>query len=182
MKYLPFPALFVYEAIFVLSSLIVKMNTKKKTKSKQKIGEEQAKCNTHSHDFTADEIEFIRAELLSWYDKNRRQLPWRERASEQDPNKRAYAVWVSEVMLQQTQVATVCDYYNRWMEKWPTVEQLSRANLEEVNELWSGLGYYSRAKRLHEGAKKVGTTKCCLSNFKHVICGVNFERRTFRSC
>lgn len=157
------------------------MNTKKKTKSKQKIGEEQAKCNTRSHDFTADEIEFIRAELLSWYDKNRRQLPWRERASEQDPNKRAYAVWVSEVMLQQTQVATVCDYYNRWMEKWPTVEQLSRANLEEVNELWSGLGYYSRAKRLHEGAKKVGTTKCCLSSFKHVICGVNFERRTFRS-
>lgn len=163
-------------------TLIAEMSSKRRTKSKQKTDEEQAKCNTHSHDFTADEIEFIRAELLSWYDKNRRQLPWRERASEQDPNKRAYAVWVSEVMLQQTQVATVCDYYNRWMEKWPTVEQLSRANLEEVNELWSGLGYYSRAKRLHEGAKKVGTTKCCLSSFKHVICGVYFERRTFRSC
>ena len=136
-------------------SNVSKMNTKKKTKSLQKAAEDQAKGNIHSHDFTAGEIQYIRAELLSWYDKNHRQLPWRERVSEKDPNKRAYAVWVSEVMLQQTQVATVCDYYNRWMEKWPTVEHLSRASLEEVNEMWSGLGYYSRAKRLHEGAKKV---------------------------
>ena len=80
-----------------------------------------------------------------------------DRASEcTDVNKRAYAVWVSEVMLQQTQVSTVCDYYKRWMEKWPTVEHLSRATLEDVNEMWSGLGYYSRAKRLYDGAKKVG--------------------------
>ena len=78
--------------------------------------------------------------------------------SQTDPNKRAYAVWVSEIMLQQTQVATVKDYYTRWMEKWPTVEHLARASLEEVNEMWSGLGYYSRAKRLHEGAKKVSGT------------------------
>lgn len=135
------------------------MNTKKKTKSKQKASEEQVGWKSHSHDFTADDIQRIRAELLSWYDKNHRKLPWRERAcAETDAQKRAYAVWVSEVMLQQTQVATVCDYYRRWMEKWPTVEHLSRATLEEVNEMWSGLGYYSRAKRLQEGAKKVGTT------------------------
>lgn len=134
------------------------MSTKKKTKSKEKASQKAEGQKPNSHDFTVDEIQFIRDELLSWYDKNHRKLPWRERASEKDPNKRAYAVWVSEVMLQQTQVATVCDYYNRWMEKWPTVEHLSRASLEEVNEMWSGLGYYSRAKRLHEGAKKVGRT------------------------
>ena len=109
----------------------------------------------HTHDFTVDEIQQIRANLLTWYDKNRRKLPWRELASQPDLNRRAYAVWVSEVMLQQTQVATVKEYYIRWMEKWPTVEHLSRASLEEVNEMWSGLGYYSRAKRLHDGAKKV---------------------------
>ena len=127
-------------------------NGKKRTKSR-----ENAEQKLHSHDFTGDDIEHIRTELLSWYDKNKRKLPWRDRASEcTDVNKRAYAVWVSEVMLQQTQVSTVCDYYKRWMEKWPTVEHLSRATLEDVNEMWSGLGYYSRAKRLHDGAKKVG--------------------------
>ncbi|KAK4819244.1 hypothetical protein QYF61_000455 [Mycteria americana] len=65
------------------------------------------------------------------------------------------AVWVSEIMLQQTQVATVIDYYNRWMQKWPTLQALAQASLEEVNELWAGLGYYSRGKRLQEAARKV---------------------------
>ncbi|KAL9983249.1 hypothetical protein ACROYT_G005395 [Oculina patagonica] len=126
----------------------------KKTKSKLK-SEDQVGSKEHTHDLTSDEIQQTQAELLAWYDKNHRKLPWRDRVSLTDPNKRAYAVWVSEIMLQQTQVATVKDYYTRWMEKWPTVEHLSRASLEEVNEMWSGLGYYSRAKRLHEGAKKV---------------------------
>ncbi|XP_078355052.1 uncharacterized protein LOC144639636 [Oculina patagonica] len=125
----------------------------KKTKSKLK-SEDQVGSKEHTHDLTSDEIQQTQAELLAWYDKNHRKLPWRDRVSLTDPNKRAYAVWVSEIMLQQTQVATVKDYYTRWMEKWPTVEHLSRASLEEVNEMWSGLGYYSRAKRLHEGAKK----------------------------
>uniref|UniRef100_U3JR29 Adenine DNA glycosylase n=1 Tax=Ficedula albicollis TaxID=59894 RepID=U3JR29_FICAL len=58
-------------------------------------------------------------------------------------------------MLQQTQVATVIDYYNRWMQKWPTLQALAQASLEEVNELWAGLGYYSRGKRLQEAARKV---------------------------
>ena len=132
---------------------------RKKTKPKVKC-EDDVGLKEHTHDFTDNEIQQTRAELLNWYDKSRRKLPWRDRASGQaDPNKRAYAVWVSEVMLQQTQVATVKDYYTRWMEKWPTVEHLSRASLEEVNEMWSGLGYYSRAKRLHDGAKKVSVHK-----------------------
>ncbi|KFZ63931.1 A/G-specific adenine DNA glycosylase, partial [Podiceps cristatus] len=76
-------------------------------------------------------------------------------AAEPDADRRAYAVWVSEIMLQQTQVATVIDYYNRWMQKWPTLQALARASLEEVNELWAGLGYYSRGKRLQEAARKV---------------------------
>ncbi|KFQ54243.1 A/G-specific adenine DNA glycosylase, partial [Nestor notabilis] len=76
-------------------------------------------------------------------------------ATEPDADRRAYAVWVSEIMLQQTQVATVIDYYNRWMQKWPTLQALAQASLEEVNELWAGLGYYSRGKRLQEAARKV---------------------------
>ncbi|XP_041886497.1 adenine DNA glycosylase isoform X2 [Corvus kubaryi] len=74
---------------------------------------------------------------------------------EPDADRRGYAVWVSEIMLQQTQVATVIDYYNRWMQKWPTLQALAQASLEEVNELWAGLGYYSRGKRLQEAARKV---------------------------
>ncbi|XP_041064345.1 adenine DNA glycosylase isoform X1 [Carcharodon carcharias] len=102
------------------------------------------------------EIHSIRASLLSWYDKNKRELPWRRMVViESNLNKRAYAVWVSEIMLQQTQVATVINYYNKWMQRWPTLQDLTKATLEEVNEMWSGLGYYSRGRRLHEGARKV---------------------------
>ncbi|XP_072722859.1 adenine DNA glycosylase isoform X3 [Ciconia boyciana] len=102
------------------------------------------------------EIEALRGSLLAWYDKCKRDLPWRTlAATEPDADRRAYAVWVSEIMLQQTQVATVIDYYNRWMQKWPTLQALAQASLEEVNELWAGLGYYSRGKRLQEAARKV---------------------------
>ncbi|OXB78918.1 UNVERIFIED_CONTAM: hypothetical protein H355_013798 [Colinus virginianus] len=102
------------------------------------------------------EIDALRGRLLAWYDRSRRDLPWRTlAAAEPDADRRAYAVWVSEIMLQQTQVATVIDYYNRWMQKWPTLQALAAASLEEVNELWAGLGYYSRGKRLQEAARKV---------------------------
>ncbi|XP_038038658.2 adenine DNA glycosylase isoform X1 [Anas platyrhynchos] len=102
------------------------------------------------------EVEALRGRLLAWYDQSKRDLPWRALAvTEPDVNRRAYAVWVSEIMLQQTQVATVIDYYNRWMQKWPTLQALAEASLEEVNELWAGLGYYSRGKRLQEAARKV---------------------------
>lgn len=107
------------------------------------------------HDFKENEVIQCRQELLKWYHKNKRDLPWRKQAAVEDRNERAYGVWVSEIMLQQTQVVTVIDYYNRWMKKWPTLQALSMASLEEVNQLWSGLGYYSRGRRLHEAAKKV---------------------------
>ncbi|XP_054995367.1 adenine DNA glycosylase isoform X2 [Sorex araneus] len=102
------------------------------------------------------EVTSFRERLLRWYDREKRDLPWRRKAEgEVDPDRRAYAVWVSEVMLQQTQVATVTDYYTRWMQKWPTLQDLASASLEEVNQLWAGLGYYSRGRRLQEGAVKV---------------------------
>nr|XP_012417893.1 PREDICTED: A/G-specific adenine DNA glycosylase isoform X3 [Odobenus rosmarus divergens] len=104
---------------------------------------------------TAD-VRVFRENLLSWYDREKRDLPWRRRVEgEVDLDRRAYAVWVSEVMLQQTQVATVINYYTRWMQKWPTLQDLASASLEEVNQLWAGLGYYSRGRRLQEGARKV---------------------------
>ncbi|XP_030852703.1 adenine DNA glycosylase isoform X1 [Strongylocentrotus purpuratus] len=106
------------------------------------------------HSFSQTEIESLRRKLLQWYDVNKRDLPWRNIKGE-DTNHKAYAVWVSEIMCQQTQVATVIDYYNKWMKKWPTLESLSKASLEEVREVWAGLGYYSRGQRLFEGACKV---------------------------
>ncbi len=90
----------------------------------------------------------FRQALLRWFDEYRRDLPWRQ-AEE------AYAVWVSEIMLQQTQVATVIDYYERWMERFPSVYELADAEIDEVLELWSGLGYYRRARYLHSGAQRV---------------------------
>ncbi|KAK2835649.1 hypothetical protein Q5P01_016133 [Channa striata] len=112
-----------------------------------------------SHTFPdGAEVALLRSRLLSWYDKEKRELPWRTVAeTEPDLNIRSYAVWVSEIMLQQTQVATVEGYYNKWMKRWPTVQDLAAATLEEVNQMWAGLGYYSRGKRLLEGAQKVVT-------------------------
>jgi A/G-specific adenine glycosylase len=86
--------------------------------------------------------------LLEWFDRHRRDLPWRRTG---DP----YKIWLSEVMLQQTRVETVLPFYNRFLEKFPTVEDLARADLEEVLTLWSGLGYYRRARQLHAAARKV---------------------------
>jgi A/G-specific adenine glycosylase len=84
--------------------------------------------------------------LIQWFLKKRRALPWRI-------NPTPYAVWVSEVMLQQTQVIVVIPYYLKWMEKFPTIAALAAAPLEDIIKLWEGLGYYSRARNLHEGAK-----------------------------
>ncbi|KAF8402440.1 hypothetical protein HHK36_013396 [Tetracentron sinense] len=114
-------------------------------------------------DFSTDETLKIRASLLQWYYDNQRLLPWRINHHDDDENDaqgqasdaRAYAVWVSEVMLQQTRVLTVVDYYNRWMDKWPTLHHLALASQEEVNEMWAGLGYYRRARFLLEGAKMI---------------------------
>ncbi|EGD75378.1 A/G-specific adenine glycosylase [Salpingoeca rosetta] len=73
----------------------------------------------------------------------------------EDRQQRAYAVWVSEIMLQQTQVKTVIDYYTRWMAKWPTLKDLAQATPDDVQQMWAGLGYYSRGRRLLQGAKHV---------------------------
>ncbi len=88
--------------------------------------------------------------LLEWYAGNGRQLPWRVRGgAHPDP----YAVWVSEIMLQQTTVQTVLPYFARWMTAFPTLEALARASLDDVLKLWQGLGYYARAKKMHECAQ-----------------------------
>lgn len=88
--------------------------------------------------------------LHDWFKKNKRELPWRHHL---DP----YAIWISEVMLQQTQVATVIPYFARWMNIFPDVESLASASSESVIKIWEGLGYYSRARSLHEGAKYIMT-------------------------
>jgi len=105
------------------------------------------------HNFTNDEVSNLHTHLLSWFDSSARDLPWRTIArTEKDHNKRGYSVLVSEMMLQQTQVATVISYYNKWMDKWPDTKSLASASLDQVNEMWAGLGYYSRGRRLWEGA------------------------------
>jgi A/G-specific adenine glycosylase len=88
----------------------------------------------------------FRRALLSWYDQHRRQLPWRR---DRDP----YRIWISEIMLQQTRVAAVLDHYARFMQRFSTVQALAAARESSVLAAWSGLGYYHRARRMHEAAK-----------------------------
>ncbi|KAH9974128.1 DNA glycosylase [Lactifluus volemus] len=105
--------------------------------------------------------DLMRPSLLEWYSgvHDARGMPWRKPF---DPTldsdaraQRAYEVWISEIMLQQTQVATVIPYYNRWMSRFPTIKDLAASDIDTVNGLWKGLGYYSRAARLLAAAKKV---------------------------
>jgi A/G-specific adenine glycosylase len=96
----------------------------------------------------ASGLSAIRGPLLAWYDRERRDLPWRRT---RDP----YAIWLSEVMLQQTQVATVIPYWQRFLTRFPTVEALAAAPLDDVLAAWKGLGYYSRARNLHRAAQEI---------------------------
>jgi A/G-specific adenine glycosylase len=92
------------------------------------------------------------AALLAWYDRHRRKLPWRVVPGETpDP----YRVWLSEIMLQQTTVKTVAPYYARFLERFPTVEELAAASLDDVLRAWAGLGYYARGRNLHACAQAV---------------------------
>ncbi len=94
----------------------------------------------------------VASDLLAWYDRHRRDLPWRARpGAPSDP----YAVWLSEIMLQQTTVAAVRAYYTRFLLRWPNVAALAAAPLESVLQAWAGLGYYSRARNLHACARAV---------------------------
>lgn len=89
--------------------------------------------------------------LLNWYDRHGRDLPWRVKSGPADP----YRVWLSEIMLQQTTVATVKAYFAKFTARWPQVEDLAAAELDEVLAAWAGLGYYARARNLHACAQKV---------------------------
>jgi A/G-specific adenine glycosylase len=90
----------------------------------------------------------LQANLLTWYRHQGRDLPWR---NTRDP----YAIWISEIMLQQTQVQTVIPYYTRWLAALPTVQALAAANQQQVLKLWQGLGYYARARNLHRAAQAI---------------------------
>jgi len=90
----------------------------------------------------------IQTRLLKWYRKHRRDLPWRH---SHDP----YRIWIAEVMLQQTRIAAVVPYYDRFLKRFPTVESLARARQDSVLKYWSGLGYYSRARNLHRAAQEI---------------------------
>jgi A/G-specific adenine glycosylase len=109
-----------------------------------------------------------RASLLNWFDgvTTVRGMPWRkpwvDPSTIADPTelrarleRRAYEVWISEIMLQQTRVAAVIEYWNRWMARWPTIRDLAAADPDDVLAMWRGLGYYSRATRIHEAARLV---------------------------
>jgi A/G-specific adenine glycosylase len=104
-----------------------------------------------SEEPTRSELE-IRSEeihdLLTWYDQRRRDLPWRRTTN-------PYPVWVSEIMLQQTRVATALPYFETFLERFPTVHDLAAADVDEVLALWSGLGYYRRARQMHAAARQV---------------------------
>lgn len=93
----------------------------------------------------------LRASLLSWYRQSGRKLPWRQT---RDP----YAIWVSEIMLQQTQVKTVIPYYDRWLQQFPTIQDLAAAEQQQVLKVWQGLGYYARARNLHRAAQEIVQT------------------------
>ncbi len=86
--------------------------------------------------------------IIDWYKENKRDLPWRET---KDP----YKIWISEIILQQTRVVQGYDYYCRFMEHFPDVDALANASEDEVMKCWQGLGYYSRARNLHEAAKVI---------------------------
>jgi A/G-specific adenine glycosylase len=91
-------------------------------------------------------ITTLRRSLLAWYQANGRKLPWRHT---HDP----YPIWISEIMLQQTQVSTVIPYYHRWLDTFPSVKYLAEANQQQVLKCWQGLGYYARARNLHRAAQ-----------------------------
>jgi len=94
------------------------------------------------------DLELLRKQLMKWYRANHRDLPWRR-------SNTPYDIWVSEVMLQQTQVKTVLNYYRRFLTKFPNIKRLAAADLQAVLKVWEGMGYYARARNLHRAAKVV---------------------------
>ncbi|WP_346295723.1 A/G-specific adenine glycosylase [Rhodopseudomonas sp. P1] len=112
----------------------------------------QSPVITAEHDPADASLRARPAALLAWYDRHRRSLPWRALpGATSDP----YAVWLSEIMLQQTTVRAVGPYFDKFMARWPTVTALGEASLDDVLKMWAGLGYYSRARNLHACAVAV---------------------------
>ena len=93
----------------------------------------------------------MHSELLNWFNQNKRNLPWRR-------GRTPYRVWVSEIMLQQTQVNTVIPYYKKWMKKYPTLKSFKESNFDDVIKIWEGLGYYSRCHNMFNAAKLINST------------------------
>lgn len=102
--------------------------------------------------FTPQDRSFIQENLLNWFENNQRPLPWR---THYEP----YEVWISEIMLQQTQVATMLPYFERWMQRFPNLKSLAEAEEETVLKLWEGLGYYSRARNIQKTAQTLLATR-----------------------
>lgn len=98
----------------------------------------------------ANDCHTLALKLLDWYRVQGRDLPWRVKGG---AHENAYAVWISEIMLQQTTVKTVIDYFDRWMKRFPTLKSLADADIHDVLLMWQGLGYYTRAKKVHECAR-----------------------------
>jgi A/G-specific adenine glycosylase len=121
------------------------MRAPTQSKAQDRAQPEQAAEN---RSFSPKELRVLRGDLISWYARNRRNLPWRRT---RDP----YAIWISEIMLQQTRVAAVEERYREFMRNFPTVQSLAHAAEADVLTLWSGLGYYRRARMLHKAAKMV---------------------------
>ena len=110
------------------------------------------KKKTDPHKIGKNNVQELRGQILDWYDRHGRDLPWRfKNGARPDP----YRVWLSEVMLQQTTVPAVMSYYTKFLEQWPDLPALAAARQEDVLKAWAGLGYYSRARNLHACAVQI---------------------------
>lgn len=119
-------------------------------------------------------IEKIQSNLIEWYLKNKRLLPWRE-------TKNPYFIWISEVMLQQTTVQAVIPFFLRFKKRFPTVSALAQAPLADVLEMWAGLGYYSRARNLHKAAQDIVKLGAFPQSFQELIALPGFGDYTARA-
>lgn len=115
------------------------------------------KQTLHRQNVTRQFAADMRAALLAWYDRHRRLLPWRATPGRLPA---PYHVWLSEIMLQQTTVVTVGPYFERFLDRWPSIHELAAADLDEVMHSWQGLGYYARARNLHRCARIISRDHC----------------------
>ena len=123
-----------------------------------------------------DKVRKLVPALLTWFSANARDLPWRRT---RDP----YAIWVSEIMLQQTQVKTVIPYWERWLRELPTIESVAKASPAKLHKLWEGLGYYTRVRNLQKaaqqiiatGRRRVDESQTEIGNRQPAICNVSIS-------